>query len=163
MKIFEIAKFFGFSSKNEDLDKFLSAHDISERPIFTESPIELITRKEQGLSLWFETDDYYKETYGPLHKEGGMILTTVQVYSEYHGSKFSRYLGTLPFGLQFESTLEEAITILGQPRNSHRSGPLNQMYSWSNFQGYQVSLSFLPEGKKIALLSLSPKEIYGNN
>lgn len=165
MKIFEITKFFGFPSQNEDFDKFLSANHIVERPIFKESPIEVITVEKEGLGLSFETADYYRETYGPepVNENGDMVLAKIQVNSDYYAGKVSRYAGNLPFGLKFENSLTEAMAILGEPRNSHRSGPVNHMYYWNNFQGYQVSLNFLPEGKKIAFLSLSPKEIYQNN
>ncbi|NIA00578.1 hypothetical protein [Massilia sp. CCM 8734] len=159
MKIFELTKFFGFPSQNEDFDKFLSANHIVERPIFNETPIEVITVEKEGIGLMFQTADYYRETYGPVDENSDMVLTTVQVNSDYYAGKFSRYTGDLPFGIKFENTLTEAIAILGEPRNSHRSGPVNHMHNWNNFQGYQISLNFLPEGKKIAFLLLSPKEI----
>ncbi|NHZ65887.1 hypothetical protein [Massilia genomosp. 1] len=165
MKIFEIAKFFGFPSQNEDFDKFLSANHIVKRPIFKENPIEVITVEKEGIGLLFEMADYYRETYGPgpVNENGDMVLATIQVNSDYYAGKPFRYADNLPFGLKFENSLTEAIAILGEPRNSHRSGPVNHTYNWNNFQGYQISLNFLPEGKKIAWLSLSPQEIYLNN
>ncbi|MFB9240637.1 hypothetical protein IV454_25740 [Massilia antarctica] len=157
MEIFDVAKFFGFPPQSEDFDKFLAAHDIVERPVFAETPMEDITREKEGIVLWFHTDRFYKETYGPAHEGGDMVLTQIQVYSENNGSGLSRYLGGLPFGLRFESTLSEAIAMFGEPSNNHKSGPLNHAYSWANVQGYRVALCFLPEGKSVSFFSLSPK------
>ncbi|MFB9240636.1 hypothetical protein IV454_25735 [Massilia antarctica] len=158
MQILEVAKFFGFPPQSKDFDKFLSTHNIAERPVFIETPIERIVRKNEGMVLLFETDDFYTETYGPVHDDGDMIFSKIQVYCENHDTGFSRYSGTLPFGLRFESTLLEAIAIFGEPSNNHRSGPLNHAYSWANVQGYRVGMCFLPEGKSVSFFSLSPKE-----
>ncbi|NIA00580.1 hypothetical protein [Massilia sp. CCM 8734] len=161
MQIFDAAKFFGYSPKNEKFDRFLSDHYIVERPVFNETPIERITQKNEGISLIFETSSFFKETYGldAYAKEGDMIFSKIQVYSENRDTRFSRYAGALPFGLTLESTLKETVAILGEPSNSHRSGPLNHAYSWDNIQGYRVGVCFLPEGKSVSFFSLSLKEL----
>lgn len=158
MQILEVAEFFGFSPRNEKFDKFLSLNDISERPVFNETPMVDISK--EGLVLWFHTDRFYKDAHGPVHdSDGDMVLSKIQAYSENNGSGLPRYMGILPFGLTFENTLTEAVTKLGEPSNNHRSGPHNHVYSWANIQGYRVALCFIPQGKSVSFFSLSPKGI----
>ena len=88
-----------------------------------------------------------------------MIFNEIQVYSEHNGSGFDRYLGDLPFGLTFETTLAQAKSIFDEPATDHQSGPENWVYVWYDYQGFTLGICFLPDDKGISFLSIEEKAL----
>ncbi|GGC13157.1 hypothetical protein [Pseudoduganella buxea] len=154
MKINEVVQFFGLPAQNTEFDAYLTAHGISHRPVFKETPVDRISVKEKGISLGFDTDRHYLKFYGPLLDTGDMVLTSVQAYGAVNDSGFSEYPDALPYGLTFRSTLDEAVRIFGEPTLNHPSGP-NRVYAWYNHQGTTIGLCFLPDNQGISFIDLS--------
>ncbi|MGX9899577.1 hypothetical protein ACW0JT_06155 [Arthrobacter sp. SA17] len=153
-------QYLGFPAQNIEFDKSLTAKGISIRREFRGSPIERIIQFDTGISLVFESKSGFEKFRGPAQEDGEMIFGSLQVFSEYNDSGFSRYRDTLPHGLSFSSALKEARPLFGQAMFDHESGP-NHMYLWYNFQqaGWTFAICFLPREKGISFLSLEKAEL----
>ncbi len=158
MKINDVVQFFGLPAQNIEFDAYLTAHGISRRPVFKETPVDRISVKENGISLGFDTDRHYIKFYGPLRDTGDMVLTSVQAYGPVNDSGFSAYPDALPLGLTFSLTLDDAVRILGEPTLNHPSGP-NRLYAWYNHEGTTIGLCFLTENQGISFIDLSKVKI----
>lgn len=159
MIIQDAIKFFGYSPQNTELDRYLTSLGIAARPVFDEMPFESVDKLEEGYSLNFEEKLGYEGFWGKPREDGEMIFNKIQVYSEHNGSGFDRYLGDLPFGLTFETTLVQAKSIFGEPATDHQSGPENWVYVWYGYQGFTLGICFLPENRGISFLSISEKKL----
>lgn len=157
MTISEVEQFFGLPAHSREFDSYLSARGMLHRPRYDGTPIDAIRDYKGGITLVFGTSWSYEEHHGPLTEEGDMVFESLQVYSEHNDSGFSRYPGALPYGLTFESTLQEALAIFGKPAVQHPSD-LNRVYGWYDYFGKTVSICFLPEGKGISFFDLERKK-----
>lgn len=160
MEISELMHFFGRPAQSVEFDAFLTAHGISQRPTFKDSPVERINQLEQGISLIFEERLGFEQYWGPAKENGEMIFASLQAYSEDNDSGFERYPHPLPYGLSFDSTLQQAVQIFGEPTVDHPSGD-NRVYVWHNFhdKGYTVALCLLPDDKGISFFDLEPAKL----
>lgn len=160
MKINELQQYMGLPSQSPDFDRYLSAHGITERPVYNETPIDRISHKAGGLSLLFESKLGYKKIWGPAREEGEMIFTSFQVYGPNQGNGFCTYPHALPYGLRFDSTLAHAIALFGTPDLDHESGD-DHVYLWDNWQeqGWSIAVCFLDHDRGIAFIDLEPKRL----
>ncbi|CUI05554.1 hypothetical protein BN2497_5885 [Janthinobacterium sp. CG23_2] len=154
MKIHQLSLYLSFPAQNTNFDKFLTEHEINERPLDKPTPIACLTRKDLGVSMIFYPVRDYKKWWGSVGEEGKMIFSTLQIYGEDNDSGFSGYLEELLYGLTFASTFQEARAIFGEQTLDHLSGPENRVYLWYGFQGYSIALCSLPENKGISFLSI---------
>lgn len=159
MIIQDAVKFFGYPPQNAELDKYLTFIGIAARPVFEENPFERVDKPEKGYSLNFRAKHGYERSWGKPREDGEMIFNEIQVYSEHNGSGFDRYLGDLPFGLTFETTLAQAKSIFDEPATDHQSGPENWVYVWYDYQGFTLGICFLPDDKGISFLSIEEKAL----
>lgn len=159
MKIQDAVRFFGYPSQNTELDKYLTSLDIATRPVFNEMPFERIYKPKEGYSLNFEAKHGYEDTWGKPREDGEMIFNEIQVYREDIDSGIARYIGDLPFGLTFETTLAQAKAVFGDPATDHQSGPENWVYVWYDYQGFTLSICFLPEDRGVMFLNITEKEL----
>lgn len=159
MIIEDAIKFFGYPPFNIELDGYLTSLKIDARPVFDEVPFERINKPEEGYSFIFDEKLGYEKFMGKSREDGEMIFKEIQVYSEHNGSSFDRYLGGLPFGLTFETTLSQAKSIFGEPATDHQSGPENWVYVWYDYQGFTLGICFLPDDKGISFLSIEEKAL----
>lgn len=160
MKFTELQQYLGLPAQNIEFDKSLTASGISRRPEFRGSPVERINQVDTGISLVFESKSGFERFWGPAKEDGEMIFGSMQLFSEYNDSGFSRYQDTLPYGLSFNSTLKEALALFGQPTFDYESGP-NHVYLWFNFQqaGWTFAICFLPAEKGVSFLSLEKAKL----
>ncbi len=154
MKINDVIKFLGLPAQSEAFDRYLTAHGISYRPVFKETPVDEINIEDGGISLVFRTADLYEELHGPLSEAGSMVFSHLQIYGKENDSGFKEYPFPLPYGLTFKSTLTEATKIFGQSTVDHPAGH-NRCYVWYDYHGDTVSLCFLPNNQGVSLLELS--------
>lgn len=157
MNIEDLTKFLGLPAQSREFDQYLTAHGISHRPEFKETPVDDINIKSSGLSLVFDSANIYEKMYGPLKEQGSMIFSSLQVYSAAKDSGFQQYDGPLPYGLSFESTPKEAVVIFGAPTIKYTFSE-EPSYVWYDYKGDTIGITFLGEDKGISWLELSKAE-----
>ncbi|QBE61740.1 hypothetical protein [Pseudoduganella lutea] len=157
MNIEEVIRFLGLPAQSREFDEYLTAHGISHRPEFKETPVDDINIEAAGLSLVFDSANIYESMYGTLQEQGSMIFSSLQVYSAANDSGFQQYGGPLPYGLSFESTPMEAMTIFGTPTVKYTFSE-EPSYVWHDYNGNTIGVTFLGEEKGISWLELSRAE-----
>ncbi|CAJ0780726.1 hypothetical protein LMG18090_01228 [Ralstonia mannitolilytica] len=152
MLISDAIQFLGLPPESKKLDAYLTSVGLKERPVYREVPVEDITRYEEGFSLIFSSRTSYEKWWEEPTEPGDLIFSSVQVYSARYGGDFSEYTGPLPAGLTFDTTPDQAKSMLGEPTTDSPSGPENRTYLWYNRDGYTISVCFLPDNKGVGFV-----------
>lgn len=160
MQIAELEQYLGLPPKSPSLDKYLTAHGVAERPVFKETPIELVNIPEKGVSLAFREKLGYERQWGPAREDGDMVFASMQVFNEEGEDGFARFAGDLPMGLRFSTTLKDAIAKFGEATTDHESGD-EHVYLWHDAQGsgWTVVLGFFPNNRGISFISLEKAKL----
>lgn len=155
MKILEAARFFGLPAQNTEFDKFLTGAGIADRPVYdNETPVEFLSNDDEGFSFEFIDASIYEEFTGPVREKGDLIFHKIEVSSEKYTGRLAGYVGELPLGIKFQTTLQEAIAILGPPSRSQSAGRGRRSHTWDNANGYAISLFYQADGSEIYLLQI---------
>lgn len=145
-------KYFGLPLESKGLDAYLTSIGLETRPVYREVPVEDITRYDQGFSLIFSSRTSYEKWWSPPTEPGDLIFSSLQLYSARYGGEFSEYTGPLPCGLTFDTTLEQAKSIFGEPTAENASGPKNRTCVWYNHEGNTISVCFMPDSKGVGFI-----------
>ncbi|WP_416269475.1 hypothetical protein SD235_18055 (plasmid) [Burkholderia cepacia] len=146
-----LINYLGDSLKNQEFDQQLLRIGVEERPAGDDSTI-FISSKDGMLDLTFrDISTYSEQNLIKPKSDGSFILEALTFYAGY---KYS-----LPFGLSFLLTEEEAEKILGQPRKSIKmaDGKISNTYLNENLL---VIIRFKRHGHEIDFISIKVPDIF---
>jgi hypothetical protein len=160
MEFFEQATaFFGYSPDAQELSIFLDEHNIRERPEYDPNdgtPMIWVEKKDEGYLLQFGMKSNFERKRTSTFGVGEMILEGVRFYGPLNSSGYATFKGKLPFGINFEQTVDELVGKFGAPDFESDAEDPTRVLQWNCINNFEFGGVLTPDFKRFCYVDISP-------